>query len=42
MVNLQTNNFYNKRYTINMPLKLCDDKMMTTEYNVDLWEITQF
>jgi len=41
-VNPQANNFYNERYTLNMPLNLCDNKMMKREYAVDLWEITQF
>lgn len=42
MINQQANNLYNKRYTLNIPLNLCDNKMMKTEYIVDLWEIIQF
>jgi hypothetical protein len=42
MVNPQANNSYNKRYTFNMPLNLCDNKIMAKEYTLDLWEITQF
>jgi hypothetical protein len=41
-INPQENNFYNKRYTLNMPLNLWENEMMAKEYIVDLWELTQF